>query len=60
MFATTAFHRLLDRLVFALNLAISGNVTGSMLVSFGASRQSVSISTQGIALKDVSIDLTRN
>jgi hypothetical protein len=31
-----------------------------MLVSFGASRQSVLISTQGIALKGVSIDLTRN
>src|SRR5262249_48485002 len=43
-----------------INLAISGGVTGSMLVSFGASRQSVSISTQGIALKGVSIDLTRN
>src|SRR5215470_1938972 len=42
-----------------INLAISGGVTGSMLVSFGASRQSVSISTQGIALKGVSIDLTR-
>ena len=41
-----------------INLAISdGGVTGSMLVSFGASRQSVSISTQGIALKGVSIDL---
>ena len=43
-----------------INLAFSGGVTGSMLVSFGASRQSVSISTQGIALKGVSIDLTRN
>src|SRR5215471_2127256 len=43
-----------------INLAISGGVTGSMLVSFGASRQSVSISTEGIALKGVSIDLTRN
>jgi hypothetical protein len=43
-----------------INLTISGGVTGSMLVSFGASRQSVSISTQGIALKGVSIDLTRN
>jgi hypothetical protein len=43
-----------------INLAISGGVTGSMLVSFGASRQSVLISTQGIALKGVSIDLTRN
>ena len=29
-----------------INLTISGGVTGSMLVSFGASRQSVSISTQ--------------
>src|SRR5262245_56575309 len=43
-----------------INLTITGGVTGSMLVSFGASRQSVSISTQGIALKGVSIDLPRN
>jgi len=43
-----------------MTLAISGAVTGSMLVSYGASRQSVSISTQNIALKSVSIDLTRS
>ena len=43
-----------------MTLAISGTVTGSMLVSYSASRQSVSISTQNIALKSVSIDLTRS
>ena len=43
-----------------MTLAISGAVTGSMLVSYSASRQSVSISTQNIALKSVSIDLTRS
>jgi hypothetical protein len=43
-----------------ISLAISGAVTGSMLVSYSASRQSVSISTQNIALKSVSIDLTRS
>ena len=43
-----------------MTLAISGGVTGSMLVSYSASRQSVSISTQNIALKSVSIDLTRS
>jgi len=35
-------------------------VIGSMQVSYSASRQSVSISTQNIALKSVSIDLTRS
>jgi hypothetical protein len=43
-----------------ITLAISGAVTGSMLVSYTSSRQSVSISTQNIALKSVSIDLTRS
>ncbi|HEY9520798.1 MAG TPA: hypothetical protein VIQ39_04555, partial [Methyloceanibacter sp.] len=43
-----------------MTLAISGAVTGSMLVSYSVSRPSVSISTQNIALKSVSIDLTRS
>jgi hypothetical protein len=43
-----------------ISLAISGSVVGSMLVSFTSSRQSVSISTQNIALKSVSIDLTKS
>jgi hypothetical protein len=43
-----------------ISLSISGGVTGSMLVSYSSSRQSVSITTQGVALKSVSIDLTRS
>jgi hypothetical protein len=43
-----------------ISLSISGSVVGSMLVSYSGSRQSVSISTQNIALKSVSIDLTRS
>ena len=43
-----------------ISLAISGAVTGSMSVSYTQSSQSVSISTQNIALKSVSIDLTRS
>jgi hypothetical protein len=43
-----------------ISLQISGGVTGSMLVSYSGSRQSVAISTQGIALKSVTIDLTRS
>jgi hypothetical protein len=43
-----------------ITLSISGSVIGSMQVSYSASRQSVSISTQNIALKSVSIDLTRS
>jgi hypothetical protein len=43
-----------------ISLQISGGVTGTMLVSYSRSRQSVVISTQGIALKSVSIDLTRS
>jgi hypothetical protein len=37
-----------------------GGVTGSMTVNYSRSRQTVSISTQGIALKSVSISLTRS
>jgi hypothetical protein len=43
-----------------ISLQISGAVSGSMLVSYSGSRQSVAISTQGIALKSVNIDLTRS
>jgi hypothetical protein len=43
-----------------INLYISGGVTGTMRVSYTRSRQSVAISTQGIALRSVSIDLTRS
>ena len=43
-----------------INLQISGGVTGTMQVSYSGSRQSVAISTQGIALKSVTIDLTRS
>ncbi len=43
-----------------ISLQISGGVTGTMLVAYSGSRQSVSISTQGIALKSVTIDLTRS
>jgi hypothetical protein len=43
-----------------ISLQISGGVTGTMLVSYSGSRQSVAISTQGIALQSVTIDLTRS
>ena len=43
-----------------ISLAITGGVTGTMLVSYSSSRQSVAISTQGIALKSVTIDLSRS
>lgn len=43
-----------------ISLQISGGVTGTMQVSFSRSRQSVAIATQGIALKSVTIDLTRS
>jgi hypothetical protein len=43
-----------------ISLQISGGVTGTMLVSYSSSRQSVEISTQGIALKSVTIDLARS
>ena len=42
-----------------LKMTISGNVTGSMIVSFGAKRQSVQIKTAGSNLKTVSINLAR-
>jgi len=43
-----------------ISLAIAGGVTGTMTVTYTSSRQSVAISTQGVALKSVSIDLTRS
>ena len=43
-----------------ISLQISGGVTGTMSVSYSGSRQSVAISTQGIALKSVTIDLSRS
>jgi hypothetical protein len=43
-----------------ISLQISGGVTGTMQVSYSGSRQSVAISTQGIGLKSVKIDLTRS
>jgi hypothetical protein len=43
-----------------ISLAIAGGVTGTMIVTYTSSRQSVAISTQGVALKSVSIDLTRS
>jgi hypothetical protein len=43
-----------------ISLSIAGGVAGSMQVSFSNSRQSVSISTQHIALKSVTISLSRS
>jgi len=43
-----------------ISLSIRGGVTGTMVVSYTKSRQSVSISTQGIALQGVSITLGRS
>ena len=43
-----------------ISLQISGGVSGSMQVSYSKSRQSVSISTQNIALRSVTISLSRS
>lgn len=43
-----------------ITLQISGGVRGTMNVSYSGSQQSVSISTQGIALQSVTIALTRS
>jgi hypothetical protein len=43
-----------------ISLQISGAVNGTMQVSYTPSRQSVSISTQGVALKSVNITLGRS
>ncbi len=42
-----------------LSLAISGGVSGSMLVMFGGASQSISINTSGTGLKGVSVSLKR-
>jgi hypothetical protein len=43
-----------------ITLSIRGGVSGTMVVSYTKSRQTVSISTQGIALQGVSITLGRS
>jgi hypothetical protein len=43
-----------------IDLQISGGVNATMSVSYSSSRQSVAISTQGIALKSVTISLSRS
>jgi hypothetical protein len=43
-----------------ISLAIAGGVSGTMIVTYTSSRQSVAITTQGVALKSVSIDLSRS
>jgi hypothetical protein len=42
-----------------LTMAISGNVTGSMIVSYSRKRQSVQIKTTGSLLKTVTVRLSR-
>lgn len=43
-----------------IRLSIRGGVSGTMVVSFTKTRQSVSISTQGVALQGVRITLRRS
>jgi hypothetical protein len=43
-----------------ISLQISGGVTGQMTVSYSKTRQTVSISTQGIPLRSVNITLSRS
>lgn len=43
----------------SMNLSISGSVAGSMSVNFGATRQTVSINTQGVGFSGVSMTLAR-
>jgi hypothetical protein len=43
-----------------ISLAISGGVSGTMVVSYTKSSQSVAIATQGVALKSVRISLARS
>lgn len=43
-----------------ISIRVSGSITGSMVVSYSRSRQSVSISTSGSPLQRVSISLTRS
>lgn len=42
-----------------MNFSISGNVAGSMSVSYGGSQQRVNITTSGSGFSAVTIDLTR-
>jgi hypothetical protein len=42
-----------------ISLQISGGVTGTMQVSYTSSHQRILIATQGVALKSVTIELTR-
>ena len=43
-----------------ISIRVSGSVSGTMIISYSRTSQSVSISTQGVALKSVSINLTRS
>lgn len=43
-----------------ISIKVSGAITGSMVVSYNRTSQSVSISTQGSPLQSVSINLTRS
>jgi hypothetical protein len=43
-----------------ISIRVSGSITGSMVVNFSRSSQSVSISTSGSPLQRVSIKLTRS
>ena len=43
-----------------ISIRVSGSITGTMVVNFTRSRQSVSISTSGSPLQRVSINLTRS
>lgn len=43
-----------------ISIRVAGSITGSMIVNFSRSSQSVSISTSGSPLQRVSINLTRS
>jgi len=43
-----------------ISIRVSGSITGSMVVNFSRTSQSVSISTSGSPLQSVSISLTRS
>lgn len=42
-----------------LSMRIGGNVSGTMIVSYSKTKQSVTISTEGIGLKSVKVNLSR-
>lgn len=42
-----------------ISVSISGNISGTMVVAFSKAKQSVSISTKGVALQAVNITLSR-